>query len=105
MKQLVQWNPYAILGEYPDDFQLDLLDGQDWVKGLDPVHCEIDTWQGVTEEDWETVMKLFDMGDYQTIFQLHNQRRWTDEYYCCDYYKKHVHYNVGIRKASEDGMG
>lgn len=48
----------------------------------------------VTDEDWKLIFKCIKVQDYNTIFELHNSKDWTDLNYCCDSYIYHIAKNL-----------
>lgn len=99
MRYLVRWNPFEVLKYLGENEPCDIPDGCDIVKDLpDNVFERMKVWQG--DIDWETVLRLHENGDYLSIFRMHNENGWSDDYYCCEYMKKYVDYNVELYKAS-----
>lgn len=56
----------------------------------------------ISHKKWNVIYQAIKKDDYMTIFELHNEGKWTDLNYCCDSYKPHVRKN--ILEASMQGV-
>jgi hypothetical protein len=100
LRYLVKWSPYQVLRILYEGEECEIPHGCDIVTNLiDDADAFIPKWQG--NINWEQVLGLYEQEKYLDIFLMHNRNEWTNEVYCCERYKKHVDWNVGLYKNTK----
>lgn len=102
MNYLVRWDPYSVVMEVEEGVQVDIPPGHDLLSSLPvPVFNKSDKWD-FSIVPVKEVLFLWETRDFRSIYKLHNESKWSDLHYCCDFHKTIVERNVlELRKIAK----
>ncbi len=105
MSFLVRWSPFEVLKEIYGSELVEVPPGCDIISSLPvPVFNKSSDWD-MSIVPVKKVLNLHQAGDYMSIFKMHNEGKWSEIHYCCEYHKKVVDKNVmEIRKTSGEAL-
>lgn len=83
-----------VLAQFEDPRGVQVPEGCDLLTSLPyPVFNKSDKWD-FSLVPVEEVLSLYKSGDFRAIYKMHNDGKWSELHYCCDFHKTIVLKNV-----------